>query len=470
MPPRVRLWSRRLTVAAIGALVGVLGGADAASAGTVSLVTKTIPRVGEVSTLSFADAAGEPNDISVKVTRSAVQVTDRAVAPVPATGCSSEADLATVTCPVVTDHPSLLLDLRGGGGDDALTLLAPDRPAVIDVVAAFLSGGAGNDTLSATSRESPSVVLRAILNGDDGDDRLVGGSTEDSLAGGAGRDTLLGGGADDQLDGDGQGRTAAQFDSLLLGREYEKPAPAPPADDTLDGGAGVDTVTYADRTQPLRVDLADGAPDGSPGEADRLDGIEDILGGDGPNVLLGDAKPNRFEGSETAHDVMDGRAGDDSLFGASIDDTLRGGAGADYLLAPGQGSTCGQGSDTISNPRSIPAVLEPAAFSGCELVRSRSGAITLDSRAVRLHDGKLTLDAAVRFPISRHEPPVRFVIAAGGRTLASRSLRLAGTRRRRVSLTFPLRGTPPRTRTVRISVYEKGTYGRSMYVELPLRR
>lgn len=449
--------------------MAVLAPAPAASAGTVQLATKSV-RQDVLSTLSFADLAEERNDVHVKVTTSEVRVIDRAVAPVAASGCAPSADPSMVVCPLVKDHPPLLIDIQGGAGDDALTLLAPDPPVIFDTMLAFLAGGEGNDAITGSARSEDSLFLAVILNGDGGDDTLIGGSGEDRLSGGAGKDALIGAGGGDSLDGDGAGRTAAQFAPQLAGREVHPSPPAEPHDDMLDGGPGKDSASYSGRPQSLQVDLADPAPDGSAGEADRLTGIEDVEGGDGPNVLLGDARANRLMGSRTARDLLDGRGGHDSLFGRSHGDTLRGGAGDDLLERPGPASTCGTVRDSVRNPRSAPEVFRPATLDGCELALSRGLDVSLRITPVRLQHGVFTIAVAPAVTHQPADPPVRFAIVTRGRIVASRAVRLVGRAGRLRPLTLRLRGSAPRGSTVRVILYEKGIFGRSLYVELPLRR
>jgi hypothetical protein len=447
----------------------VLAPAPAASAGTVQLTTKTL-KTDVLSTLSFADLAGERNDVDVKVTTSEVRVVDRAVAPVAASGCSPSADPLMVVCPLVKEHPPLILDIQGGAGDDALTLLAPDPPVIFDAMTAFLAGGEGQDTITATAQDEDSLFLAVALNGDGGDDTLIGGAGDDRLSGGAGGDALIGAAGDDSLDGDGAGRTAAQFAGQLAGRELVPSLPAEPADDTLDGGPGKDIAGYSGRAQSLQVDLADPTPDGSAGEADRLTGIEDVEGGDGPNVLLGDARANRLMGSRTAGDRLEGRGGNDSLFGRSRGDTLHGGAGDDLLEWPGPASTCGSGRDSVRNPRTAPEVFRPATLDGCELALSRSYVVSLRVTPVRLRRGVFTIAVATEVTGRHDDPPVRFAIVTGGRVVASRAVRLVGRAGRLRPLTLRLRGSAPRGSTVRVILYEKDIHGRSLYVELPLQR
>ena len=462
-------WPRRVATVAFVAAGLVLGLAADASAGTVRLVT-TGSGDNQVSTLTFDDAAGERNDVLVQATQTAVQVTDRAVAPVAGPGCRPSADPAMAVCPIAPDHPPLILDIQGGGGDDVLTVPQPEEPEILDVLVGFISGGDGHDTITVTARDTSGLLLFMFVNGDGGDDRLVGGEGEDRLAGGAGKDTLVGAGNDDDLDGDGAGRTAEQFALALQDKPIKVAPPAAPADDVLDGGPGDDTADYAGRTQPLRVDLADPAPDGSAGEADRLTGIEDVDGGNGPNVLLGDAGSNSLDGSARAPDVLDGRGGDDYLFGYGDDDTLLGGPGDDFLQRPGRGSSCGSGRDTLRGQRFAPAALQPLRFGACELALSRGGIVSVKLTPVRLRAGVFTIHVTTSLPAGDNDDPVRFTIMTGsGRVAASRSVRIAGRRDRVQGLTLRLRGRAPSGSTVRLVMVEHGITGRSLYVELPLR-
>jgi Ca2+-binding RTX toxin-like protein len=122
-----------------------------------------------------------------------------------------------------------------------------------------------------------SVVLPVTLNGGGGRDILIGGSGDDLLIGGGRNDRLIGG----------------------LGT------------DVLDGGAGLDLVEYTDRTRAayggttrLRRLLSvsatlDGvANDGHPGENDFvMDNVENLLGGQGNDVLSGNDGANILAGS-----------------------------------------------------------------------------------------------------------------------------------------------------------------------------
>jgi Ca2+-binding RTX toxin-like protein len=143
--------------------------------------------------------------------------------------------------------------------------------------------GDGDDSLIVDSS------LPVVANGGDGNDVLVTGTAADSVSGGGG---------DDVLDGSGGG-------------------------DLLDGGPGRDTVDYRSRTAPVVVTLDGVANDGEHAEYDNVVATENVLGGQGPDVLVGDAGDN----------VLSGGDGNDAIAGGGGNDTLIGGPGQDGINA-----------------------------------------------------------------------------------------------------------------------------------------
>ena len=138
------------------------------------------------------------------------------------------------------------------------------------------------------------------------------------LDGSSGASTLLGG----------------QGDDLLIGSAFN---------DSLDGGAGIDTLTYENNPNGIFVSLELGfaqGPDG--GGFDRLSAMENVIGTAGDDYLAGDAGDNSItggdgrdglEGGSGGHDVLDGGAGDDYFNpGGSSDLTVIGGEGIDQIL------------------------------------------------------------------------------------------------------------------------------------------
>jgi Ca2+-binding RTX toxin-like protein len=105
-------------------------------------------------------------------------------------------------------------------------------------------------------------------------------------------------------------------------------------DDAINGGDGVDTVSYRGRG-PVHASLAAGVGgEVWRGERDTYTGVENLVGSPyGGNVLVGDARQNILwgGGSTEGDDVLIGMAGDDLLFGRHGVDHLFGGPGSDFL-------------------------------------------------------------------------------------------------------------------------------------------
>jgi Ca2+-binding RTX toxin-like protein len=150
------------------------------------------------------------------------------------------------------------------------------------VLSAVVNAGDGADTVAVT------VPLVSTLNGGDGNDALTAGS---------GIDVLNGGNDGDVLDG---GTNA----------------------DVLNGGAGLDTASYAGRAGNVTADIDGLADDGEALELDTIaSDVENLMGGDGDDVLTGDANGNTLTGSSGA-DTLDGGTGGDTLSGGADVDTV----------------------------------------------------------------------------------------------------------------------------------------------------
>ena len=265
-----------------------------------------------------------------------------------------------------------LLALTLSGGDaEGDTILGIER--VIgsqhnDVLRAddldnLLAGAGGDDTLNGRDGNDD-------LFGDLGDDSLVGDTGVDRLYGGGGNDVLYGGAGEDTLDGGAGSRDRIDFTSagagLIVDLTYASHnAGAAAGDlylsieevdgsdnndvingngsanrivggdgndtlngrdgaDTLYGSAGRDTATYLGSSEGVHAWLNE-APDdtltgsGGRAEGDRLYGIENLIGSDHDDMLVGNGSANLLTGGE-GNDVLRGNAGAD---------TLDGGAGVD---------------------------------------------------------------------------------------------------------------------------------------------
>ena len=179
-------------------------------------------------------------------------------------------------------------------------------------VGVTIYGNAGNDTITGSNYADK-------LEGQDGDDVLVGGAGNDTLgmAGLAngnyrGNDTLIGGDGNDVLD-DRQGLNSLNGgdgdDTLSTNTEFT----------ALIGGAGYDKATL----------------EGSTGNTIDLSacGIEWISAGGGNDTIDGSG--------QVVGVTINGNAGNDTITGSSYVDNLQGGVGNDNLVG-------GSGNDVIS--------------------------------------------------------------------------------------------------------------------------
>jgi len=265
------------------------GGTAPASASVVSAATSVYyPDRGDpydVQHVSVIAGAAETNAVVIDRSGPVTIVRDGAGATAGA-GCEAQTATAVHCFGPALESATVTL----GDGDDRLVFATP-----------FVGGGA-----------------RALVaDGGDGDDRLVAGLGNAVLNGGDGDDLLVGGAAWDTLDG-GRGT------------------------DELIGGAGVDTAVYANRSEPLHLDRDGDADDGAAGEVDRIEAdVEQLVGGDGDDVLLGTDRGDDLDGGGgddtlvglAGRDTLEGHGGDDRFDGGAARDVIYGGRGADIVVA-----------------------------------------------------------------------------------------------------------------------------------------
>lgn len=208
----------------------------------------------------------------------------------------------------------LVVDLEAeasGSDDDGESGEGDDVRDDIEV----LLGGAGDDTLTMGS----------------GANTAYGGEGDDTLAGGAGSDVLYGEGGDDTFD---EGAMAT-------------------GGDVFHGGVGHDVLDYSARSAAVTV-TADGvaANDGATSEGDDAKAdVEEIVGGDGNDVIAGSPIANVLRGGD-GNDTLRGLGGADVLYGDAGNDTLEGGDGDDVFDEGGEAN----GGDTFAGGAGIDAV------------------------------------------------------------------------------------------------------------------
>ncbi len=208
---------------------------------------------------------------------------------------------ATLVSGVTTSGSYYLNDNIGGAA------LESDFTVTLFDTAANFDATTGSDIVFGSAQADK-------MHGREGNDVLIGGLGGDTLSGGVGNDVLSGG----------------------KGANY------------LSGGSGRDTVSYADSTSRVWIQLMDfwGEHEGA---LDTYNSIENIIGSAHNDIIHGNESANVIIGGD-GNDQLYGRGGSDRiiggnssdvLFGDDENDILDGGDGADNL----QG---GRGADTLS--------------------------------------------------------------------------------------------------------------------------
>ena len=181
------------------------------------------------------------------------------------------------------------------------------------------SGGMGNDRITVV--ESGNTSLPIVMQGDGGNDILVGGAADDQLVGGDGNDILTGRGGKDVLAG-GNG-----VDRIRESVAYS---------------AGASAATFWNATGPMSIfgdqsgvlenhsgieelELTATGKTGVQIDSRAFAGRSILKGGSGPDILLGGS----------GDDQLLGLAGNDLLSGGTGNDRFDGGLGNDRIVESG---------------------------------------------------------------------------------------------------------------------------------------
>mgnify|MGYP002629681965 CR=1 FL=1 len=286
--------------------------------------------------------------------------------------------------------------LLGGAGDDILTggdgfdflKGGEGNDTLVDPESGLLSGDAGDDFIDGTAQyESDSNGVAVNYSDTDvdvyGDGSLVVAARTaidgygDTDTFGAGAVDLHASNYNDQV----TGSDASQNFWLRAGNDQ---LDAGAGDDTIftgsgsnvvDGSDGVDTVNYQDdgydgagpAAQGINANLATGIISNGFGGTDSVSNIENIIGSELNDTLVGDDNANSLfarGGDDIIHggggndvlagwsgnDIINGDDGDDAIIGDADDDTLSGGAGADtYIFNTFSVPDAAFGHDTITD-------------------------------------------------------------------------------------------------------------------------
>ena len=306
-----------------------------------------------------------------------------------------------------TTGDALLAAWRAAGGVDSVQARNIDRPSDAHAVADADDGyitrvtqGASFDGTTISNYDQVALARNfEHVIGTEGDDRIVGTNAANRLEGGAGNDHIVGdlltagrangntaGGSDEIHGGDGADTIfgmagddiiygGAGNDKIYGGRGNDLiVGGANTAREILDGGAGVDTISYRDSTVGVRIDLSatesfGGSVSNARSDAsfDIITSVENIIGSAVNDIITGsDARSFREDQEpDIEHlaaypadadpatagfqfDSRDGFRADESVFNGA--NKLEGLAGNDVLQGKGGNDIIdgGEGVDTVS--------------------------------------------------------------------------------------------------------------------------
>ncbi|MDD5159845.1 MAG: calcium-binding protein [Sulfuricurvum sp.] len=243
--------------------------------------------------------------------------------------------------------------LNGGSGNDTFFV-----DNVADSITEQADGG--NDTVlsSVTYTLSDNVEMLVLMGntainatGNALDNFLMGNSANNILNGSSGADTMIGNNGDDIYYVDsisdriienisGGSDTIVSTISWKLeettenltlsgtaaidgtGNALDNTIYSSEGNNVMDGGNGIDTLSYATATAGITINIALTTAQATGGAGiDTILNFENLTGSNYKDALFGDA----------GNDTLNGLSGNDMLMGKYGNDTLNGGAGNDYL-------------------------------------------------------------------------------------------------------------------------------------------
>lgn len=261
--------------------------------------------------------------------------------------------------------------LFGGNGSDTASYEEAAAAVTVSLASARSQNtkGAGYDTLAGIENLTGSAfddkltgsIANNVLKGLAGNDILDGGKGADTLIGGLGNDTYIIDNAGDVVDetgGDGtdlvkssvsidlSGASAVgEVENVQLtgtaainatGNALDNTIEGNKGANVLDGGDGIDTVSYANAAAAVKVNLSltTAQATGSATGSDTLFNFENLTGSKYADILTGDGNGNVITGL-AGNDTISGSDGNDMLIGGLGKDTLTGGSGEDTFVFQG---------------------------------------------------------------------------------------------------------------------------------------
>jgi Ca2+-binding RTX toxin-like protein len=227
----------------------------------------------------------------------------------------------------VVDNNGDIVNETGGGGLDtvqsAISFSLSDPVHAIGVIENLTLTGAAN--INGTGNALANTII-----GNSGNNVIAGLGGADILDGGAGTDTATYAASPADVNvslmtglgsgGDAQGDSLSNFENLT-GSNFNDILEGNAGPNVLNGGTGIDTVSYEHATAAVTVSLAiTSAQNTSGAGSDTLSNFENLIG-------------------SAFNDTLTGSAGANAINGAAGDDAIKGGGGADILTGgPGNDS------------------------------------------------------------------------------------------------------------------------------------
>lgn len=197
--------------------------------------------------------------------------------------------------------------LHAGLGTDTLAYTF-DSAVVVDLIAGTATGN-GNDTFTGIENIHGAYAAADTLRGDNGANTIYGDSGISHVANQG--DIIDGRGGDDFLYGEGGNDVINGGD----GNDYMD------GGNNSDGSSGSDTLTYADATSGITMNLSLTTAQATGGSGtDTVLNFENIIGSAFADALGGTAGNNSLQGGD-GNDWLNGWSGDDTVDGGSGSDT-----------------------------------------------------------------------------------------------------------------------------------------------------
>jgi Ca2+-binding RTX toxin-like protein len=236
--------------------------------------------------------------------------------------------------------------LDGGAGIDTLSYAAASAAIAVNLglTTAQATGGAGTDTIANFENLTATAF----------NDTVIAGAGDNVLDGGAGIDTLSYASASAavklnlglttaQATGGSGTDTITNFENLV-GSAFNDTVSGTAGNNLLEGGAGSDTLSYATAVSGVTLDLALTTAQATGGAGtDTVSSFENLVGSSFNDTLTGNASANVIDGGGGS-DLLDGGSGTDTLSYASAS----GGVAVNLGLTTAQ-VTGGSGTDSITN-------------------------------------------------------------------------------------------------------------------------